>query len=143
MALYYAEEAILVTNPEVSSVRDSDRIIGVLNSRSKRAEEGEEIKKHLLVTRYTPSRVKKGEMLSVEDIQEILVVPLMGVIPESPAVLNASNQGIPITLDNPSDAKHAYRCAVSKLLGEDEPADTSRGKFRKFLESINLVRSPA
>jgi len=122
MALYFAEEAIIVTNPEVSSVRDSDRIIGVLNSDSKIAKEGGEVKKHLLITRFSPARAKRGEMLSLEDIQEILAVDLLGVIPESQAVLSASNQGIPITLDADSDAKFAYRAAVSRLLGEAEVA---------------------
>lgn len=122
MALYFAEEAIIVTNPEVSSVRDSDRIIGVLNSDSKIAKEGGEVKKHLLITRFSPARAKRGEMLNLEDIQEILAVDLLGVIPESQAVLSASNQGIPITLDADSDAKFAYRAAVSRLLGEAEVA---------------------
>lgn len=132
MALYYAEEAIIVTNPEVSSVRDSDRIIGVLSSRSKFAEEGKEIKKHLLVTRYSPARVKRGEMLSVEDIQEILAIPLLGVIPESTSILHASNKGIPITLDGSCDAKAAYCCAVATLLG----AEVSTDKGWQFLKNV-------
>lgn len=139
MALYFAQEAIIVTNPEVSSVRDSDRIIGVLNSRSQLAEEGKEVKKHLLVTRYTPSRVKRGEMLSVADIQEILAIPLLGTIPESTAVLNASNKGVPITLDAESSARQAYRDAVAALLGE-KPEATSGGKFRKLLDGLRLFR---
>ena len=134
MALYYAEEAIIVTNPEVSSVRDSDRIIGVLNSRSYLAEKGEEVKKHLLVTRYTSSRVKRGEMLNVNDIQEILAIPLLGVIPESASVLNSSNQGIPVTLDAPSSASHAYREAVSTLLGE--AATKGKASSWNFLKHI-------
>ena len=132
MALYYAEEAIIVTNPEVSSVRDSDRIIGVLSSRSKFAEEGKEIKKHLLVTRYSPARVKRGEMLSVEDIQEILAIPLLGIIPESTSILHASNKGVPITLDESCDAKAAYCCAVATLLGEEISTD----KGWKFLKNV-------
>jgi len=132
LALYYAEEAIIVTNPEVSSVRDSDRIIGVLNSRSKFAEEGKEIKKHLLVTRYSHARVKRGEMLSVEDIQEILAIPLLGVIPESTAILHASNKGIPITFAESNDAKTAYCCAVATLLGEE----STTNKGWKFLQNI-------
>ncbi len=135
MALYYAEEAVIVTNPEVSSVRDSDRIIGVLNSDSKLAKEGGEVKKHLLITRFSPARVKKGEMLSIEDIQEILAIDLLGVIPESPAVLSASNQGIPVTLDADSDAKLAYRSAVATLLGEapavSNPVSTKGWSFLK------------
>jgi len=141
MALYYAEEAIIVTNPEVSSVRDSDRIIGVLNSDSKLAKEGGEVKKHLLITRFTPSRVKRGEMLSIGDIQEILATDLLGVIPDSPAVLNASNQGIPITLDADSDAKQAYRAAVSKLLGEAEAVtELNTNKTWSFLKNLLVFK---
>lgn len=141
MALYYAEEAIIVTNPEVSSVRDSDRIIGVLNSDSKLAKEGGEVKKHLLITRFTPARVKRGEMLSIADIQEILATDLLGVIPESTAVLSASNQGVPITLDADSDAKMAYRAAVSKLLGEaDAVTDLSTNKTWNFLKNLLIFK---
>lgn len=120
MALYFADEAVVVTNPEVSSVRDSDRILGMLSSKSRRAERGEDaIKEHLLLTRYNPERVAKGEMLSVDDVQEILAIPLIGVIPESQAVLNASNSGQPVTLDQDSDAGQAYLDTVSRLLGND------------------------
>lgn len=119
MALYFADEAIITTNPEVSSVRDSDRILGILHSKSKRAEEGRErIKEHLLVTRYNPERVAKGEMLSVEDVQDILSTDLLGVIPESSAVLSASNSGQPVILDQQSDAGQAYQDAIDRLLGE-------------------------
>ena len=119
MAMYFADEAIVTTNPEVSSVRDSDRILGILHSKSKRAEEGlENIKEHLLITRYNPDRVSKGEMLSVEDIQDILAIDLLGVIPESQAVLSASNSGQPVILDSESDAGQAYADAISRLLGE-------------------------
>ncbi len=141
MALYYAEEAIIVTNPEVSSVRDSDRIIGVLNSESKLAKEGGEVKKHLLITRFSPTRVKRGEMLSIEDIQEILATDLLGVIPESTAVLSASNQGIPITmLEGDNDAKNAYRAAVSKLLGEAVPVGATTNKGWGFLKNIRIFK---
>jgi septum site-determining protein MinD len=120
MALYFADEAIVVTNPEVSSVRDSDRILGILQSKSRRAEKGQEpVKEHLLVTRYNPVRVERGEMLSVTDIEEILAIPLMGVIPESQIVLNSSNQGIPVILETESDAGQAYDDAVARLLGEE------------------------
>lgn len=120
MALYFADEAIVTTNPEVSSVRDSDRILGMLASKSKRAEEGlDPVKEHLLLTRYNPERVNRGDMLSVEDVQEILAIPLLGVIPESPAVLKASNSGEPVILDKDSDAGLAYDDAVSRLIGEN------------------------
>lgn len=121
LALYFADTAIVVTNPEVSSVRDSDRILGVLQSRSKKAEEGGSVKEHLLLTRYDPERVEAGQMLGVEDVQEILAIPLLGVIPESKAVLNASNQGIPVVLDEESDAGQAYLDAIARFGGEDKP----------------------
>lgn len=119
LAMYFADEAIVVTNPEVSSVRDSDRMLGLLASKSRRAEQGQEpIKEHLLLTRYNPERVTKGEMLGVEDVEEILSIRLLGVIPESKAVLKASNQGIPVILDEESDAGQAYSDAVDRLLGK-------------------------
>jgi len=122
LAMYFADEAIVVTNPEVSSVRDSDRMLGILSSKSRRSEKGEEpIKEHLLITRYHPERVEKGEMLSIADVEEILAIKLKGVIPESQAVLKASNQGIPVILDDQSDAGQAYSDTVDRLLGEDKP----------------------
>ncbi len=122
LAMYYADDAVVVSNPEVSSVRDADRMIGILASKSRRAELGEEpIKEHLLLTRYSPRRVEKGEMLSVDDVLEILALPLLGVIPESQAVLTASNEGLPVVLDEKSDAGQAYRDAVSRYLGEELP----------------------
>lgn len=118
-ALYYADEAIIVTNPEVSSVRDSDRMVGLLASKSKRAEEGENpIKQHLLITRYDTNRVKRGEMLKVDDVLEMLALPLLGVIPESKSVLQASNIGTPVILDEKSAAGGAYRDAVARFMGE-------------------------
>lgn len=120
MALYFADEAIVVTNPEVSSVRDSDRILGILQSKSKRAITGDEaVKEHLLLTRYSPERVEEGEMLSVADVEEILAIPLLGVIPESQSVLKASNQGEPVIHNQQSDAGMAYSDAVGRLLGEE------------------------
>ncbi|PID47623.1 MAG: septum site-determining protein MinD [Proteobacteria bacterium] len=121
MALYFADEAVIVTNPEVSSVRDSDRILGILQSRSKVAEEGGSVKEHLLVTRYSPERVEGGDMLSVDDIVEILSVPLLGVIPESGSVLQASNSGQPVILDANSTAGMAYSDAIERFLGADVP----------------------
>lgn len=122
MAMYFADHAIVVTNPEVSSVRDSDRILGILASKSKRAIDGREpITENLLLTRYDPERVEKGEMLSVSDVKEILAIPLLGVIPESKAVLRASNTGTPVVLDETSDAGNAYQDAIARFLGEDKP----------------------
>jgi len=119
-AMHFADEALVVTNPEVSSVRDSDRILGMLGSKTKRAiEGGEPIKEHLLITRYNPSRVQDGQMLSLEDIQDILRIKLIGVIPESPDVLSASNAGTPVILNDQSDVSRAYEDAVGRLLGDD------------------------
>ena len=119
MALYFADTAIVVSNPEVSSVRDSDRILGILQSKSRRAEQGESVDEYLLLTRYNPERVERGEMLSVEDVQEILATTLLGVIPESQSVLKASNQGLPVIYDEESNAGLAYSDAVARLLGEE------------------------
>ncbi len=122
LAMHFADEALVVTNPEVSSVRDSDRIIGMLGSKTKRAIEGAEpIKEHLVITRYNPARVEDGQMLSVSDIQEILRIPLMGVIPESESVLQASNQGTPAIHLKDSDVAEAYTDLVARFLGEDKP----------------------
>lgn len=122
MAMYFADEAFVVTNPEVSSVRDSDRVLGILAAKSRRAEQDEaRIKEHLVLTRYNAERVQKGEMLSVEDVKEILAIPLLGVIPESPAVLSSSNAGVPVIRDQSSDAGQAYVDLVARYLGEDRP----------------------
>jgi len=122
MALTFADEAIVVTNPEVSSVRDSDRIIGILQAKSKRAKEGgEPVKEHLLITRYSAKRAADGEMLSYTDVADLLRVPLLGVIPESETVLQASNQGMPVIHAEENDAALAYQDCISRFLGETKP----------------------
>jgi septum site-determining protein MinD len=137
LALYFADQAIVVTNPEVSSVRDSDRILGVLQSKSKRAEEKRDpVKEHLLVTRYDPDRVQKGEMLKLEDIREILAIPLLGVVPESESVLKASNTGNPVILDEASTAGQAYKDAISRFLGENVPHRFLEPEKRGFLSRL-------
>jgi len=119
LAMRFADEAIIVTNPEVSSVRDSDRIIGMLDSKTVKAESGERVEKHVLITRYDPARAARGEMINIEDILEILATPLLGIIPESQDVLRASNVGSPVTLNNPaSTPARAYVDATKRLLGE-------------------------
>lgn len=137
MALYFADEAIITTNPEVSSVRDSDRILGILSSKSRRAEKGESpIKEHLLLTRYNPGRVSRGDMLSMEDVLEILRIPLVGVIPEDQSVLRASNQGEPVILDAESDAGKAYDDTVCRLLGEERPFRFIEEEKKGFLKRL-------
>src|SRR4051812_13340061 len=136
-ALYFADAAVIVTNPEVSSVRDSDRIIGILASRSRRAERNEPpVETNLLLTRYDPARVAKGEMLTVEDVQEILSVPLLGVIPESESVLRASNTGTPVAFDEDSPAGRAYLDAVARLLGEQREMRFVQPERRGFLKVL-------
>lgn len=137
MAMYFADVAIVVTNPEVSSVRDSDRILGILASKSRRAEENlPPIKEYLLLTRYIPSRVERGDMLSINDVLEILAIPLIGVIPESPAVLRASNAGAPVVFDQTSNAGQAYADGVGRLLGEEIPHRFTDLKKKGFLSRI-------
>lgn len=141
LALYFADEAIVVTNPEISSVRDSDRIIGILQSKSRRAiaENAEPVKEHLLLTRYSPSRASTGEMLRVEDVEEILAIPLLGVIPESESVLKASNKGEPVILDKQAEAGLAYSDAVARLLGdqiEHRFLEEQKGGFFKRLLGV-------
>ena len=136
-ALYFADIAIIVTNPEVSSVRDSDRIIGILASKSRRAENNEEpVAVHLLLTRYSPDRVERGEMLTIDDVKEILSVPLLGVVPESQSVLRASNTGTPVVFDEGSPAGQAYLDAVARLLGEGRDMRFLTPERRGFFRSL-------
>ena len=122
LAMYFADRAIVVVNPEVSSVRDSDRILGLLASKTRRAERDQPaVGQHLLLTRYDPARVAGGDMLSVDDVNEILGIEILGVIPESQGVLSASNAGVPVILDEQSSAGQAYADAVARLLGEQRP----------------------
>jgi septum site-determining protein MinD len=140
LAMYFADRAVVVVNPEISSVRDSDRILGLLASKTSRAEKGNGgVKEHLLLTRYNPRRVASGEMLSVDDVKEILGLDVIGVVPESPDVLSASNAGLPVILNDVSDASHAYEDAVARLLGETVPlrfvAEPKKGLFARIFGS--------
>jgi septum site-determining protein MinD len=136
LAMRFADAAVIVTNPEVSSVRDSDRMIGLLDSKTVRAENGQRIEKHILITRYDAARAARGEMLSIEDVLEILSTPLLGIIPESEEVLRASNLGSPVTLSNAaSAAARAYLAAARRLKGEDVPMtipNDKKGLFDKL-----------
>lgn len=135
MALYFADEAIITVNPEVASVRDSDRILGILSSKSRRAKNNlEPIKEYLLLTRYNPSRVKRGDMLSMDDVIEILRIPVIGVIPEDQSVLRASNQGKSIILNEKSDAGQAYIDVVVRLLGNNLPLRFIKEEKRGFIK---------
>ncbi len=137
MAMHFADEALVVTNPEVSSVRDSDRILGMLSSKTKRAMEGKEpVKEHLLITRYNPNRVDQGQMLSLDDIQDILRIPLIGVIPESETVLQASNQGVPTIHMQGSDVSEAYKDVIDRLLGEERPLRFVEAQKQGFFKRL-------
>ncbi|MFC3569079.1 septum site-determining protein MinD [Paracoccus sp. TOH] len=140
LAMYYADEAVVVTNPEVSSVRDSDRVLGLLNSKTFLAEKGDDsaVKAQLLLTRFDQNRSANGEMMSVQDVLEILAIPLLGIIPESTSVLKASNEGTPVSLDEKSPAGKAYMDAVGRLVGEQiemrvNPGEQRRGFFQRLL----------
>lgn len=136
LSLYYADEAVVVTNPEVSSVRDSDRILGVLQAKSQRSEQGEVITEHLVLTRYNPERVNTGEMLGVDDVMDLLGIKLLGVVPESQDVLNASNAGEPAILNETQAVAQAYNDIVDRFLGEEKPhrflSAKKKGLFRKI-----------
>ena len=136
LAMYFADQAVVVVNPEVSSVRDSDRILGLLASKTRKAERGERVREHLLLTRYSPRRVETGEMLSVADVEEILGLKTIGVIPESPDVLNASNKGEPVILETESDAAQAYDDAVARLLGENRPMRFTTVEKKGFFSKL-------
>jgi septum site-determining protein MinD len=127
----FADAAVIVTNPEVSSVRDSDRIIGLLDSKTEKAEKGQRVEKHILITRYDAARATRGEMLSIEDVLEILSTPLLGIIPESQEVLRASNIGSPVTLSDPaSGPARSYLDAARRLMGETVAMTTPSDKKR-------------
>ena len=136
LAMRYADEAIVTTNPEVSSVRDSDRILGMLSSKTNKAKDGGSIKEHLLITRYNPARVEEGQMLSIQDVEDILRIPLVGVIPESEIVLQASNQGIPVIHMPDADAAQAYQDVVARLLGEERPMRFTEAVKTGFFKRI-------
>jgi septum site-determining protein MinD len=137
LAMYFADHAVVVVNPEVSSVRDSDRILGLLASKTRRAEKGEgPVQQHLLLTRYNPNRVEAGEMLSVTDVEEILGISVVGVIPESENVLAASNAGVPVILDDDSNAGAAYKDTVARILGEERPLRFLEPVKKGFLKRV-------
>ncbi len=137
LAMYYADRAVVVVNPEVSSVRDSDRILGLLAAKTARAEKGDDkVQEYLLLTRYSPARVALGEMMSVEDVKEILGLDVIGVIPESTEVLSASNAGTPVILNEGSDVSQAYTDAVGRLLGEELPLRFTEEPKKGFFARI-------
>ena len=137
LAMHFADEALVVTNPEVSSVRDSDRILGMLGSKTQRAiDGGDPIQEHLLITRYDPSRVEDGHMLSLDDIQDILRIKLIGVIPESEAVLQASNQGLPAIHLKGTDVSEAYQDVIARFLGEEKPLRFTEAQKPGFFKRI-------
>ena len=137
LAMYFADKAIVVVNPEVSSVRDSDRVLGLLSSKTHRAERNEgDVSAHLLLTRYSPARVESGEMLSIADVEEVLGLKTIGVIPESGDVLNASNKGEPVIMDGESIAGQAYDDAVARLLGEERPLRLTTVEKKGFFSKL-------
>ena len=137
LAMYFADKAVVVVNPEVSSVRDSDRILGLLASKTRRAERGDgDVTAYLLLTRYSPQRVENGEMLSITDVEEVLGLKTIGVIPESGDVLSASNKGEPVIMDAESNAGQAYDDAVARLMGEERPMRFTQLERKGFFSKL-------
>ena len=136
LAMYFADRAVVVVNPEVSSVRDSDRVLGLLASKTRRAERGERVQEYLLLTRYNPKRVEAGEMMSVADVEEVLGLKAIGVVPESPDVLSSSNKGEPVILEETSAAGQAYTDAVARLLGEERPMRFTQVEKKGLLQKL-------
>ncbi|HWS79043.1 MAG TPA: septum site-determining protein MinD [Thermomonas sp.] len=137
LAMYFADKAVVVVNPEVSSVRDSDRILGLLASKTRRAEQNDgDVTAYLLLTRYSPQRVENGEMLSITDVEEVLGLKTIGVIPESGDVLNASNKGEPVIMDAESNAGQAYDDAVARLMGEERPMRFTQLEKKGFFSKL-------
>lgn len=137
LAMYLADRAVVVVNPEVSSVRDSDRILGLLASKTRRAEQGGAgVEQHLLLTRYNPERVASGDMMGINDVKDILGIDVIGVIPESEGVLTASNAGVPVILDEASAAGQAYADAVARLCGETLPMRFTEAPRKGFFSRM-------
>ena len=137
LAMYFADRAVVVVNPEVSSVRDSDRILGLLASKTRRAEQGgASVEQHLLLTRYNPERVANGDMMGIGDVKDILGIDVIGVIPDSEGVLTASNAGVPVILDEASEAGQAYTDAVARLCGESLPMRFTEAQTKGFFSRI-------
>src|SRR5690606_21825448 len=136
LAMYFADQAIVVVNPEVSSVRDSDRILGLLSAKTHKAEAGGRVQEHLLATRYNPGRMEKGEVLSIADVEEVLGIKTLGVIPESNDVRDASNKGEPVILASESMAGQAYDDAVARLIGEDRPMRFTQAEKKGFFSKL-------
>ena len=135
----FADRAIVVVNPEVSSIRDSDRAIGILDSKSQKVKEGKEVEKYLVINRIDPKMVQSGEMLSSEDILDILNIPLIGKIPEDKGIIEASNQGKPIILTKDSAAAQAYERVAKRMCGEEIPfvdVEKENGGFMSKIKGI-------
>ena len=118
-SIYLADRALIVTTPEISSVRDADRVIGIIDAKSKKAQEGKEVQKHIIINRLKPELVKKGEMLSIEDVLHILALPLIGIVPDSEDIVKSTNLGEPIALNEKSIVGEAFRRIARRILGEE------------------------
>jgi septum site-determining protein MinD len=118
-SIYLADRALVVTTPEISAVRDADRVIGIIDAKSKKAQEGEEVQKHIIINRLKPELVEKGEMLSVEDVLHILALPLIGVVPDDEDIVKSTNLGEPIVLNEKSLVGEAFRRIARRIEGED------------------------
>ena len=131
-SIFLADRALIVTTPEVSAIRDADRVIGIIDAKSKKAQNGEEVDKRIIINRIKPELVEKGEMLPIEDVLDLLSLPLIGVIPDDEEIVKSTNIGKPIVLDEKSFVGEAFRRVARRIEGEDVPfldLKTKKGLF--------------
>lgn len=140
-AIAGADEIIIVTTPELSAVRDADRIIGLVEA----AEKGEP---RLILNRLRPDMVRRGDMMDVDDVLEVLAIGLLGIVPDDETIITSTNKGEPAALDKKSRAGQAYNHIAQRLLGEDVPMIVLKeasffDRLRSMTSALNFARSRA
>jgi septum site-determining protein MinD len=120
-SIFLADRALIVSTPDVSAVRDADRVIGIIDAKSEKAKNGEEVQKHVIINRLNPEMVDNGNMLGVEDVLNILALPLIGVVPDDSSIITSTNKGEPIYYDKNSIAATAYQNIARRVVGEEVP----------------------
>jgi len=118
-SIFLADRALIVSTPDVSSVRDADRVIGIIDAKSEKAKEGKEVEKHVIINRIKPEMVEAGNMLSTEDVLGILALPLIGVIPDDEDIIGSTNMGDPIINKEKSISAESYKRIARRVLGEE------------------------
>lgn len=118
-AIAFADQALVISTPDISSVRDADRVIGIIDAKSLKAQQGEEVQKHIIINRIKPHMVERGDMLSTDDVLKILALPLIGVVPEDEKVITSTNTGEPVVRDEKAMSGEAYRRIARRIMGEE------------------------